>query len=224
MASNDGMQTKEELVLESLRELILSGQIQSGIFLSQRRLASRVGAAVVTVRAALRQLENEGLIENVPRWGVRIPLETEESLKDRYYVRGVFETEAVRQIIKNRTLLDPAELYELAKECDRIVFDPKGSPKSFGILHYELHCKIVEMSGSPLLTKTFEKISLKSLFLWNAIHEWQHGDIHYIGDHEELIKTIFTKDESTALQTVRFHINRGLKNELNILHQQVSKT
>ncbi len=224
MASKDGMQTKEELVLESLRELILSGEIQSGIFLSQRRLASRVDAAVVTVRAALRQLENEGLIENVPRWGVRIPLETEDSLKDRYYVREVFETEAVKQIVNKRSQLDPAKLYELAKACDRIVFDSEGNPKQFGILHYKLHCKIVEMSGSPLLTKTFEKISLKSLFLWNAIHEWKHGDIHYIGDHEELINTIYTQNEKSAIQAMKFHINRGLKNELNILHQQVSKT
>lgn len=139
-------------------------EIQSGIFLSQRRLASRVDAAVVTVRAALRQLENEGLIENVPRWGVRIPLETEDSLKDRYYVREVFETEAVKQIVNKRSQLDPAKLYELAKACDRIVFDSEGNPKHFGILHYKLHCKIVEMSGSPLLTKTFEKISLKACF------------------------------------------------------------
>ncbi len=223
MSLEDGTRTKEEQVLDKLRELILSQELQPGVFLSQRALATRVGAAVVTLRAALRQLENEGLIENIPRWGVRIPLETEESLKDRYYVREVFEIEAIKQIFRRRNRLDPTELYQLARDCDKIVFNPKGNPKEFGILHYNLHCKIVEMSGSPLLTKTYKKISLKSLFLWNAIHEWQKEDIHYIGDHEELVRVIFTKDEETAVKTMRFHIHRGLRNELNILNKRASE-
>ena len=73
--------TNEQQAYEKLRSAILRGEFPHGQFLSQRDLAERAGAAITTVRAALRTLESEGFIENVPRWGVRIPSETASAVK-----------------------------------------------------------------------------------------------------------------------------------------------
>ena len=59
--------TKEQLAYESLRELIVRGELPLGEFLSQRMLTSKVDSTMVNVRPALRQLENDGLIESIPR-------------------------------------------------------------------------------------------------------------------------------------------------------------
>jgi DNA-binding transcriptional MocR family regulator len=63
--------TSEQQVTDRLRRHILAGELPVGEFLSQRKLAELAGTSVISVRGALRQLENEGLIENVPRAGVR---------------------------------------------------------------------------------------------------------------------------------------------------------
>ncbi len=129
------LKTKEEKACDALREFILSGAVPTGEFFSQRRLADRIGAAVVTVRAALRQLENEGLVESIPKWGVRIPQETRASLQDRYYLREVFEVEAVGQIVSRRDVIDKETLRRLAIQCDELVGDSADIPTDFGTAH-----------------------------------------------------------------------------------------
>ena len=212
-----GLRTKEELTYEALREMILSGDVPAGEFLSQRGLALRIGCAVVTLRAALRQLENEGLIENVPHWGVRVPVETEESLIDRYYVREVFEVEAVRQIVRNRDQLRPDGLRTLARTCDRLATEPTANPRDFGTVHFDFHQLLVEMSGSPTLARTYSRISLKSVFLWNAVHVWKQNQPQHVGDHDELVRLLWEADEKTAVDTITRHVRRGLRDELAIM-------
>ncbi len=206
--------TKEEQVYERLKELILKGEIPAKEFLSQRTLAAKVDAAVITVRAALRQLENDGLVENVPRWGVRLPEETEATLTDRYYMRALFECEAVRQLIRKRESLDPQSLIDLARECDRIDLDPEGNAEAFGNVHYSFHREIVALAGSPLMSRMFERINLKNLFFWNAYHTWHGIDSRHLGDHEALVMSLFSLDEAAAAELMEGHVQRGLSFEL----------
>lgn len=216
----ENLKTKEERSYEALREVILSGEIEAGEFLSQRALASRIGCAVVTLRAALRQLESEGLIENVPRWGVRVPVETRDSISERYYVREVFEVEAVRQIVRRREALDPQELYELARRCDERALASDAKPKEFGVAHFSFHQTLVATAGSPLLASTYQRVNLKSLFLWNAVHLWKLRKPMHVADHENLVEVIWSENEDTATGGIRDHIRRGLGEELSILSDQ----
>ena len=96
----DMPKTNEEMAYHLLRDLLLRGELPVGKFLSQRMLCERAGVAEVTVRPALRLLQNEGLIEYIPRWGVRVPVETEDSLRDRYFMREVLEVAAFKRVIE----------------------------------------------------------------------------------------------------------------------------
>ena len=58
--------TKEEIAYQKLKELILNSELPKDEFLSQRKLAGKMDSTITNVRGALRQLENDGLIENVP--------------------------------------------------------------------------------------------------------------------------------------------------------------
>ncbi|MFW5843559.1 MAG: GntR family transcriptional regulator, partial [Spirochaetota bacterium] len=124
-------QTKEDLAYHGLKELIVLGELPRGTFLSQRMLAAKCGVNVVTVRGALRQLENDGLIENVPQWGVRIPEETEEAVRDRYFLREILEVAAVRKIVGRRDEIDPAELTARAVACDTLSSEPGDDYKEY---------------------------------------------------------------------------------------------
>ena len=112
--------TKEDIAYGRLKELILVGALPRGEFLSQRMLAERVDAAVITVRAALRQLENDRLIESVPQWGVRIPLETEDSVADRYFLRELLEVGAVQRLVLRREDIEVDTLRSSARACDEL--------------------------------------------------------------------------------------------------------
>lgn len=205
--------TNEEIVYEKLRQIILNGELPRGEFLSQRKLAERSEAAVVTVRAALRTLENEGLIENVPRWGVRIPVEDEAALRDRYFMREVLEAAAVARMLEVSSTQHYDTLLNSAKKIDELATETEDR-SHVAQVHFEFHQQIAKYSGSPLLIETLERINLRVLMFYNAQYAW--APRFDPGDHVQLVADIFSGDPSLADKATREHVRRGLERELEV--------
>jgi DNA-binding GntR family transcriptional regulator len=60
--STNVYKTKRDIVVDILREAILSGQLEPGERLLQEELAERFNVSPTPVREALRQLEAEGVL------------------------------------------------------------------------------------------------------------------------------------------------------------------
>lgn len=212
-------QTREQWVLDQLREKILGGKLPWGEFLSQRRLANETESSVISVRGALRQLENEGLIENIPRWGVRIPKETKESTIDRYLIRERLETLAAEKICGKLSAQESAHLLALAKELDPLI-PTQESRRKFAQLHHEFHLYIAQCSRSPLLEKLLERVMNASFMLLNAqgLSTFvSAGGITEGVSHCDLAESIITGPVQNAVEAMRSHIKSGLQHELELL-------
>ncbi len=61
-----------QLCVQRLRHEILSGMLAPGERLIEEQLTSRFGISRGPVREALRELAQQGLIEHLPRRGVRV--------------------------------------------------------------------------------------------------------------------------------------------------------
>ena len=61
--------TRTQLVVETLREKILSGEIKAGQPLRQAALADELNVSRIPIREALLQLEGEGLVAFEPHKG-----------------------------------------------------------------------------------------------------------------------------------------------------------
>lgn len=215
--------TKEELAYERLKTLILDGELPKSRFLSQRMLAEKVGTNITTIRTALRQLESDSLIENVPQWGVRIPLETEEILRDRYFMRELLEVGAVRLIVQRRGMpgFDSASIIQQAKLCDAISRETPKDVLRFSKAHFDFHVELAKHSGSPLLLQSLSRIHFRSLILQNARRGWARG---LRVDHENLVEAILSGDEATAVEQTIKHIKGGLESELIALRQEMQES
>jgi DNA-binding GntR family transcriptional regulator len=209
--------TSEQQVADRLRYSILAGELPVGEFLSQRKLAELTGASVISVRGALRQLENEGLIENVPRAGVRIPQDTPSSVRDRYLVREALETAGVEKICGRLAEPAAAELIQTARELDRLAAENNpDSYAEFGHLHHGFHLLIAESTGSPLLVQMLRRVINPSLMMLNAARSWQHpSELHQ--NHTELTEAIISGNSTKAVAAICAHIEVGLESELAAL-------
>lgn len=83
-------------VLDGLRQAIISGGLEPGARLTERELTEMMGVSRTVVREALRQLETEGLIENIPHKGPVVRTLSLEEARDLYAVRAVLEGFAAR--------------------------------------------------------------------------------------------------------------------------------
>jgi GntR family transcriptional regulator, rspAB operon transcriptional repressor len=206
------LKTKEEQAYDDLKLLILAGELPKNEFLSQRMLAQRVTTNITTIRTALRQLERDGLMENVPQWGVRIPGETEERLRDLYFVRELLETGAVRRLVERREVIDARLLREKARICDARASELPASVIAFSQVHFDFHMELARQSGSELLVQSLNRVHFRSWLLWHDVRLWQR---RFHINHVKLIDVILTAPEKEAVAAMQKHIIGGLKMELD---------
>jgi DNA-binding GntR family transcriptional regulator len=209
--------TSEQQVADTLRNHILAGELPVGEFLSQRKLADLTGTSVISVRGALRQLENEGLIENVPRAGVRIPQDTPSSIRNRYFVRTALESAAVEKICGNLPDEKKEVLKEMAVQLDRLMkIHTEETRQEFARLHHDFHLLIAESTGNPLLVQMLRRVINPSLMMLNAARSWRQPSAPH-QNHVVLAEDILGNDPVQAVDAIRRHIRTGLESELHSL-------
>jgi GntR family transcriptional regulator, trigonelline degradation regulator len=75
-------------VEQYIRQAILSGQFRPGARLIERELRGLLGVSRTSLREALRQLEERGLVQNVPQKGLVVATVTPEEADEISQVRG----------------------------------------------------------------------------------------------------------------------------------------
>jgi DNA-binding GntR family transcriptional regulator len=88
--------TLRQQVLEVMRNAILSFQFKPGDRLIERELCEMTGVSRTSVREALRHLESEGLVQNLPNKGPMVATVTGAEAREIYEVRRVLEGLAAR--------------------------------------------------------------------------------------------------------------------------------
>lgn len=211
------LRTKEDSAYLKLKRRIMFGELPPGQFLSQRMLAEQAGTTTGTVRSVLRRLENDGLIESVPRWGVRIPSETEETVRDRYYLRDVLEEAAIRRVFERHHHEDVEHLHKLAKELDDVLSEPDPDILEYAERHATLHQALIELAGSQSLLDAYLRINMRSRMLLNATRSWERIVADGTTGHQGHIDRVFSGDEEAAVNEVREHVQLGFEYELQAL-------
>jgi DNA-binding GntR family transcriptional regulator len=91
--------TAQQHAVESLRSMIVSGELRPGQRVNQDQVAELVGLSVAPVREALRVLEQEGQVTYRPRRGYFVTELRIEDLREIYELRQLLEERAARRAL-----------------------------------------------------------------------------------------------------------------------------
>lgn len=113
-----------------LQKDILSGALPDGSKLTEQSVCKRYGVSRTPVREAFRELEADGLIENVPNRGAFVTALTKRDISDLFDLRILFEVQAVEWAIKRMSAeeidklsesLEFMEFYTLKEDVDKVL-------------------------------------------------------------------------------------------------------
>ncbi len=102
---------------DHLQRKILAGELTAGTVVSEQSIASEIGMSRTPVREAIRDLEQEGVLEQVPRYGTIVKELQRRDLTELYELREALEPFAVAQAAGK---LPTEELTKLKRFCDEI--------------------------------------------------------------------------------------------------------
>jgi DNA-binding GntR family transcriptional regulator len=139
--------TAQQHAVESLRWLIVAGELRPGGRVNQEEVAAQSGLSVAPVREALRVLEQEGQLTYLPRRGWFVTELRLEDLREIYALRELLEARAARHALP---LLDDAavaRIGEAAAACEAAA--AAGDVAAELAANRRFHFAILEAPGQP---------------------------------------------------------------------------
>lgn len=195
-----------EVVFHTLREAILTGELEPGEHLMEVKLADKLGVSRTPVREAIRKLELEGLVVMTPRRSAEVAKITKEDLIDVLEVRKVLEGLAIELSCKNRSEEDLVKLKENLKIFK--LYINKNSVTEIATTDAQFHEIIYNSTGNRRLNQ----------ILYNLREQMYRYRLEYIKDrqtrknlileHDEIIQSIEERNVERAKKAILIHIEK----------------
>lgn len=198
-----------DVVFNTLRQAILTGELKPGERLMEIHLANRLGVSRTPIREAIRKLELEGLVTMIPRRGAEVAQITEKSMNDVLEVRRAMDALCVELACDRIT---QEELEELKTACDSFEQAVKtGDAKKIAQADVALHNIIVQATGNQRLVQLVNNLSEQMYrYRFEYIKDSsQHENL--VEEHRIIYESIVRKDKETASQAAKMHIDNQKK-------------
>ncbi|GGJ29411.1 GntR family transcriptional regulator [Paenarthrobacter histidinolovorans] len=211
-ASLLGLEKKSlrEQALAALRTAITSGELEPGRHLVETELSEMLQISRGTLREALRQLEQEGLISAGPRGRMSVRHLDVKEIRDIFAVRGVLESLAAR------TLSDMADkeavLAELRAAVDNMDKAAKFSLEEQIESDLEFHRTLCRLSGNETLLHQWESLegSIRMSIMFAGLERATRN--MSVGRHNDIVAAIETGNAAKARETIIEHMNGAAEN------------
>jgi DNA-binding GntR family transcriptional regulator len=189
-----------------LRERILAGDLEPGQRLIERELVEAYQVARHTLRAALRQLEVEGLVRVEPNRGARVALLSGEELGELFDLRLALEREAAHLALERGDGRLPASVHEAAQRLQRIAQRRRGSWSEISRAHSGVHAGLVAAAQAPRIERAYAALSTElGLFVSQLKPVWTKEQVG--ADHVALVRAI----EREGPDVLREHMAQALR-------------
>ena len=193
-------------VLLNLRKFILNGDLKPGDQLIESTIANQMQVSRGPVRDALKQLQNEGLVMNIPRKGTFVRNMNKDDFKQIYELRAYLESLAIRLAIEK--LDENPELVSSLKNIAKQIGEASKEENVTLIadLDVEFHRAICESSKNQYLIEAWMRIrSLIRLCLITDLYYKNYWKTEQ--DHSMIINAIIQKDGKLGEERIKDHIN-----------------
>lgn len=196
-----------EIVYEELRKAIFDGRIKKGEHLVESIIGEEMEVSRTPVREALRQLEAEGLVSNVPRRGAIVQGITKEDAVEIYDLREVLEGLVVRLACKNITDEDIIRLKDILKKMEETI--SKKDDESYLNIHGDFNTIIFNRANSKrlqsLMTNIYDYLaSLRSISL-----QKEDRRISALEEHRQIVYALEKRDEEAVEKLAREHVRKA---------------
>lgn len=198
-----------ELAVETLRRMILRGDLGPGARVVENQLTHELGISRPPLREALRLLEREGLIVSQPRRGAIVTPLTLHDVYEIFTMRRELEMLAVRlgipvrderRLQRSRTAL--AAMAEAAAADDAALLAERA---------FEFHVSVIGLAGHQRVEDAYRRMQLQML-LCIAMNRRARHDVENLFEdverHRRLLEKIEAGDPAVVLDELRNHGDR----------------
>lgn len=206
--------TRSQVVVETIREKILNGEIKSGEPLRQAALAEALNVSRIPVREALLQLEGEGLVKFEPHKGATATEISAEQVDELFELRAMLEAELLSHSIDNLSDDDYSDaetiLMTLSQQAN------EDSQSHSGKLNLNFHAHLYSRANRPQTAELVKALN-QSADRYVRMHLLLAGGFSKAaGEHKNILELCKKGDKEGACLALKQHILNA-KDDIKVL-------
>jgi len=210
---------------DTLKELIVTGELEPGQALVEAKLSSDLGISRSPIREALRQLGHDGLVITTPNSGTIVsPVNTFE-IDQVFEVRDLLETCLVAHAALARTA-------DELTACSRIVDEMPAAAaneeiRAYAALDVQFHQLIWDMAKRPRVVEVLVSVSDQARRFLNLSSRQLHSEsaetlLASLTEHREILAAIDEGDVERSVAATRLHMSSSRRRILHNLERNGS--
>jgi DNA-binding GntR family transcriptional regulator len=193
-----------DAVLVALRRAIVNGDIAPGEHLVETDLANQFQVSRATIRQALAQCRNEGLIEVRPHRGAEVTRMSNEAARDVCVVRGLLEGWAARASCREFSSENLMEMRAISHQMGESV--RSGDVYRVAELDIDLHSRIFACNTNEYLYERWQSLNaLHGALLSTRLAYYDYDPVGVVQRHLDLIDALSRRDPDAAEDAIRAH-------------------
>ncbi len=195
-------------VTARLRDLIVEGELASGVRVPERELCERFGISRTPLREALKILASEGLVDLQHHRGAVVASLTAESLDDLFQVMGALEALAGEIACARASDADIADIRALHERM--LEHHARHELSEYFRLNQQIHEHIIAAAGNPVLSQIYRGLSVRirrARYMANLSKgRWDQA----VSEHQQILDALTVRDGRRLGRLLREHLQNKL--------------
>ncbi len=212
---------KTSLVQTAYKELkldIMENKMSPGFQATEVEIAKRLNISRTPTHEALLRLQAEGLIEVIPRRGVRILPISLSDMKEIYNILSLVEPEAAASLAASKPSLESLSLLEKAM-IDMEEMLEKGDLSAWAVADDHLHRTLMQLHGNKRLAAFVNNLYDQAHRARIATLSLRKPPLLSNKEHREIFDFIKAGKERETRKAFRAHRERATKELMDILEK-----
>ncbi len=202
-----------DVVFNTLRQGILTGELKPGERLMEIHLAKKLGVSRTPIREAIRMLELEGLVTMIPRKGAEVSQISTKDMRDVLEVRRSLDSLAVSLASVRKTEDDLTALKEAEDDFEKSILTKDAT--TIAKADVAFHDIILTASKNNRLIQMVNNLADRVYrYRMEYIKDSSHH-LRLIEEHRNIVKYIENGDADNARKAIEIHIDNQERNILN---------
>lgn len=193
-------------LLEKMRRQITNGRYGPGDLIPELTLAEEFGVSRTPIREALKQLQNEGLVEIRPRVGTFVRQPTRREIVELFELKESLEGLAAGLLARRGRVRELETLERNLMDSDRAAAE--GDSQAYAELVHEFHWTLVRGADNRKLYETYERLMNQLAYHRIVVNTVARPERLKASDneHHSVVEAIKSKDALDAEFTMRNHV------------------
>lgn len=207
------------MAYNSLREMIVYGQLEPGERLYPSEIAERFGISATPVKEAFTRLHTEGYLEAIPRRGYSVTVPTPKRITELWQVRRGLEITAGELIIQRLLAgaLTDADLDVLDRQLELLDKEGSSSHRQHVELNAAFHLSLVQLTGNETLLGVYLSIAQHTVGAWvqTGLSSWKDRLAGEREEHLDIVDALRNRSEDDFRGAMRRHLDRSLSDAMS---------